>query len=73
MILNSFPVPVVRCSKLRLLIRGGSFFSNLAVEEVSNHKLLLGRSHFDYVEALLDQTSKPKLGKKGITELFALT
>ena len=29
-----------------------SFFPNLAVEEVSNSKLLLDHSHFDYVEPL---------------------
>ena len=29
------------------------FYSNLAVEEVSNYQLLLGHSHFDYVESYL--------------------
>ena len=30
-----------------------SYPSNLAVEEGSNYKVLLGHSHFDYVEAYL--------------------
>ena len=39
------------------------FYSNLAVEEVSNYKLLLGHSHFDYVAPLLNHTSlTAKLG-----------
>ena len=32
------------------------FYPNLAVEEMSNYKLLLGNSHFDYVEPLLNHT-----------------
>ena len=46
------------------LVRDGSFFyPNLAVEEVSNYKLLLGHSHVDYVEPLLNRTSSTaKLG-----------
>ena len=47
---------------------GGFFFPNLAVEDVSNYKLSLGHSHFDYAEALLIHTfSTAKLRKKGST------
>ena len=41
-------------------LRDGSFFyPNLAVQdqEMSNNKLILGHSHFDYVEPLLNYTS----------------
>ena len=39
------------------------FYPNLAVEELPNCKLLLGHSHFDYVEPLLNHTSSTaKLG-----------
>ena len=41
------------------------FYPNLTVEEVPNYKLLLGHSHFDYVESLLNHTSSTaKLGEK---------
>ena len=43
------------------------FIPNLAVEEVTNYELLLGHSHFAYVELLLNQTSSTaKLGIKRI-------
>ena len=35
------------------------FYPNLAVEEVSNYKLLLSHSHFDYVEPLLNRIRPP--------------
>ena len=39
------------------------FYANLAVEEVLSYNLLLGHSHFDYVEPLLNHTSSTaKLG-----------
>ena len=49
------------------MVRDGSFFPNLAVEEVPNYELLLGHSHFDYVEPLSNHiSSTAKLGKKEI-------
>ena len=39
------------------------FYPNLAAEEMSNYNLLLGHTHFDYVEPLLNHTSSTaKLG-----------
>ena len=43
------------------------FYPNLAVEEVPNYELLLGHSHFAYVEPLSNHTSSTaKLEKKRI-------
>ena len=49
------------------------FYLNLTVEEVPNYKLLLGHSHFDYVESLLNHTSSTaKLGEKGTAPYYAM-
>jgi len=53
---------------VQVIIRGGSFFPNLAVEDMPNYEFLLDHSHFAYVEPLSNHTSSTaKLGKKGST------
>ena len=61
--INKLPRIFYEHMAARTLRDGHFFYLNLAVEEVSNYKLLLDHSFFDYVEPLLNHTSSTaKLG-----------